>query len=85
MVFDHKVSQWRAEHFVPDRNEIAPVYRFRDKRHPRRADQMPQAGRRGKRVAVVALARKLAGILYAMMRDETEFEDKRWTTRRQGV
>jgi len=43
------------------------------------------AGRRGKRVAVVALARKLAGILYAMMRDETEFEDQRWTTRRQGV
>jgi hypothetical protein len=31
-------------------------------------------------VAVVALARKLAGILYAMMRDETEFEDERWTT-----
>ena len=24
MVFDHKVSQWRAEHFVPDRNEIPP-------------------------------------------------------------
>ena len=34
VVFDHKVSQWRTEHFVPDRNEIAPVYRFRDKRHP---------------------------------------------------
>ena len=34
VVFDHKVSQWRAEHFVPDRNEIAPVYRSRDKRHP---------------------------------------------------
>jgi transposase len=43
------------------------------------------AGRRGKRVAVVALARKLAGILYAMMRDETEFEDERWTTQKQGV
>jgi len=43
------------------------------------------AGRRGKRVAVVALARKLAGILYAMMRDETEFEDERWTTQGQGV
>ncbi len=46
---------------------------------------MRLAGGRGLRVAVVALARKLAGILYAMMRDETEFEDKRWTTRRQGV
>jgi transposase len=31
------------------------------------------ASRRGRRVAVVALARKLAGILYAMMRDGTEF------------
>lgn len=29
--------------------------------------------RRGKRVAVVALARKLAGILYALWRNETEF------------
>jgi transposase len=43
------------------------------------------AARRGKRVAVVALARKLAGILYAMMRDETEFNDKYWTTEKQGV
>lgn len=32
------------------------------------------AQRRGKRVAVVALARKLAGILYAMWRDGTEFD-----------
>jgi transposase len=32
------------------------------------------AARRGSRVAVVALARKLAGILYAMWRDGTEFE-----------
>jgi transposase len=29
--------------------------------------------RRGSRVAVVALARKLAGILYAMWRDATSF------------
>ena len=43
------------------------------------------AARRGRRVAVVALARKLAGILYAMMRDETEFNDKYWTTEKQGV
>lgn len=32
------------------------------------------AERRGKRIAVVALARKLAGILYAMWRDETRFQ-----------
>ena len=36
------------------------------------------AARRGRRVAVVALARKLAGILYAMMRDGTEFDGERW-------
>jgi transposase len=35
------------------------------------------AARRGKRVAVVALARKLAGILYAMWRDGTEFDPRR--------
>jgi transposase len=29
--------------------------------------------RRGRRIAVVALARRLAGVLYAMWRDETEF------------
>jgi len=32
------------------------------------------AARRGKRVAAVALARKLAGVLFAMMRDESEFK-----------
>jgi transposase len=32
------------------------------------------AGRRGQRVAVVALARKLAGILFVMWRDGTSFE-----------
>lgn len=31
------------------------------------------AGRRGKKVAAVALARKLAGVLYAMWRDGTSF------------
>ena len=36
------------------------------------------AGRRGRRVAVVALARRLAGILYAMMRDGTEFDGTRF-------
>lgn len=32
------------------------------------------AARRGKKVATVALARKLAGVLFAMMRDESEFK-----------
>jgi transposase len=32
------------------------------------------AGRRGKRIAVVALARRLAGILFAMMRDATKYQ-----------
>jgi transposase len=38
------------------------------------------AARRGKRVAVVALARRLAGILYAIMRDRTEFDAGRFVT-----
>ena len=33
--------------------------------------------RRGKRIAIVALSRKLAGILYAMWRDGTEYEPAR--------
>jgi hypothetical protein len=32
------------------------------------------AARRGKAAAVVALARKLAGILFALWRDGTEFD-----------
>ncbi len=35
------------------------------------------AARRGKRVAVVALARRLAGILYALLRDESVFQPRR--------
>jgi transposase len=38
------------------------------------------AARRGKRIAVVALARRLAGILYAMMRDGTEFDVGRFVS-----
>jgi transposase len=34
------------------------------------------AGRRGRKIAAVALARKLAGILYAMWRDGTGFEPR---------
>jgi len=36
--------------------------------------------RRGKRTAVVALARRLAGILYAMWRDETAYGATRQRT-----
>jgi transposase len=43
------------------------------------------AARRGRRVAVVALARKLAGILYAMMRNGTEFNDSHRTSQEQRV
>jgi transposase len=35
------------------------------------------AGRRGKKIAIVALARKMAGILYAMWRDEQPYEPRR--------
>ena len=38
---------------------------------------MTIAARRGKKVAVVALARRLAGILYAMLRDGTRYEPRR--------
>lgn len=35
------------------------------------------AARRGRKIAVVALARRLAGILYAMWRDECDFDARR--------
>lgn len=38
-----------------------------------RAWAMQIAARRGKRIAVVALARRLSGILYAMWRDGSEY------------
>jgi transposase len=40
---------------------------------PLRAWGLAVAARRGKRVAAVALARRLAGVLYAMWRDETDY------------
>jgi transposase len=36
------------------------------------------ARRRGQRIAVVALARRLTGILYAMMRDQVAFDPRRF-------
>ena len=38
--------------------------------------------RRGKKIAVTAVARKLAGILYAMWRDGTDYESKRAAERK---
>lgn len=35
------------------------------------------AGRRGKKIAIVALARKMAGILYAMWRDEQPYDPQK--------
>ncbi|MGH7388544.1 MAG: hypothetical protein ACREM3_03705 [Candidatus Rokuibacteriota bacterium] len=35
------------------------------------------AARRGKKIAVVALARRWAGILFAMLRDGTHYEPRR--------
>ena len=37
------------------------------------------AARRGRRIAAVALARRLAGILYAMWRDGTDYQPQRVT------
>src|SRR5439155_1318049 len=49
-------------------------------RHPRtealRAWATSIAARRGKKIAVVALARRLAGILYAMLRDGTTYDPR---------
>jgi transposase len=36
------------------------------------------AGRRGRTVAAVALARRLAGILWAMLRDDATYDPQRW-------
>jgi transposase len=56
------------------------IRRLRD---PRPADlrgwALAIAARRGKKVAVVAVARRLAGILYAMLRDRTRYEPRRPT------
>ena len=43
---------------------------------PLREWAMRIASRRGKKVAVVALARRLAGILYAMLRDGSEYDPR---------
>jgi transposase len=45
---------------------------------PLRAWAQRIAARRGRRIAVIALARRLTGILYAMMRDGTAFDASRF-------
>ncbi len=52
------------------------------RRHPPQAEELQTwalriAARRGKQVAVVALASRLAGILYALLRDGSVFEPQR--------
>ena len=42
-----------------------------------RAWALTIAARRGKRIAVVALARRLAGIVYAMWRDGVPYDGKK--------
>jgi transposase len=42
------------------------------------------AARRGHKVAVVALARRLAGIMYALMRDRASYEPARLTTSKEA-
>ncbi len=44
--------------------------------HPMRDWMLEVAKRRGKRVAVVALARKLAGVMYALWRDSSVYQPK---------
>jgi transposase len=52
---------------------------------PLREWAMRIAVRRGKKVAVVALARRLAGILYAMLRDGTPYEPRPGHSRRHAA
>ena len=50
-----------------------------------RAWTLPIAQRRGKRIAVVALARRLAGVLYAMWRDGVAYDAQRIRTQANTV
>jgi len=53
------------------------MLRLRDPRTaPLHQWAMGIAARRGKQVAVVALARRLAGILYAMLRDDRAYRPR---------
>jgi transposase len=64
--------------------QAAWVARRYYKDHPMVAWSYEIEGRRGKQIAVMALARKLAGVLYAMWRDATPYEPQH-TLRRQQL
>jgi transposase len=57
-------AAWRIQHYR--REDLAPLQRWT------RGIQM----RRGRRIATVALARRLAGILYALWRDGTTYDPR---------
>ena len=52
------------------------IFRLRDRSDPLKRWVEQLASRRHKRIAVVALARKLAGVLWAMWRDGTVYDPK---------
>jgi transposase len=59
----------------PTHSAAWPVLRWRNAKNQALYDwAMRTAARRGRAKACVALARKLAGIFYAMWRDGTEFD-----------
>jgi transposase len=62
------------------------IWRATDPRTARlRAWAQRLAQRRGKRIAIVALARRVARILYAMWRDQQDFDASRWRTSDRAV
>ncbi len=60
---------------------VEPAWRILRSKSPEtaalRAWALKVATRRGKRIAVVALARRLAGILYAMWRDDVPYDARK--------
>jgi len=52
------------------------ILRLRDTSDPLKTWADALAERRGKRIAVVAIARRLAGVLWAMWRDGTVYDPK---------
>ena len=52
------------------------ILRMRDNADPIKAWADALAARRGKRIAIVAIARRLAGVLWAMWRDGTVYDPK---------
>lgn len=65
--------------------QAAWVARRYYKDHPMVAWSYEVESRRGKQIAVTALARKLAGVLYAMWRDGSPYEKERSTRRPQTM